>query len=58
MPKKTNLFADKLVEKHFYYTRAQLNKTVDQFNHESLKNEGTYRDFLLNVDNITASPAP
>ena len=38
--------------------RVQLNKTVDQFNHESLKHEGTYRDFLLNVDNITASPAP
>jgi len=38
--------------------RIQLKKTVDQFNHESLKNEGTYRDFLLNVDNITTSPTP
>ncbi len=38
--------------------RVQLKKTVDQFNHESLKHEGTYRDFLFNVDNIQASPAP
>ena len=29
MAKKTNLFADKLVEKDMYFTRAQLNKTVD-----------------------------
>ena len=36
----------------------QLNKTVNEFNHESLKNEGTYRYFLFNVDNIQASPAP
>ena len=38
--------------------RVQLNKTVNEFNHESLKNEGTYRYFLFNVDNIQASPAP
>ena len=38
--------------------RIQLKKSVDQITHGFLKNEGTYRDFLLNVDNITASPAP
>ena len=30
MAQKTNLFADKLVEKDMYFTRAQLNKQVDE----------------------------
>ena len=38
--------------------RIQLNKTINEFDHEHLKNAGTYRDFLLNPDNIQASPAP
>ena len=32
--------------------RIQLNKTVNEFDHDTLKIAGTYRDFLLNVDNI------
>ena len=38
--------------------RIQLNKPVNEFDHEHLKIAGTYRDFLLNGDNIQASPAP
>jgi hypothetical protein len=36
--------------------RIQLSKGVNVLNHEDLKHNGTYRDFLLNVDNIQETP--